>query len=588
MSGARVLLAVLLLACLPLGSTSAAPASPPDGNDAWCAGTPTLTISAAKHLYLQRRLERQRLERGKRAVPGKATEVHASGRVAVIQGDETLVPPPRPFDLAHRGVQFLRGEGGYRAVPSRKPLFTVIGDRVELGDTDAVAVDLPGWEFPFYGETYSRVYVDADGNLSFGTAAPFWRHDLRDLLEGPPRIALFFADLDPTAARGEAGVYVRTFRERLRVTWLRVPTWRYGEEISAQVTLFANGRIQLLYGDLEPKAAIVGISPGGGSALDLLDFDVELPHPPLAGAIAEHFTELHDYDELGVARAFYQHFQDSYDFLIIYLDFPHRLLGGAANAYYSTFQNSVQGIARQILDDSGLAGSDGVLQGIVHMGSMDVYPEDPDEVFRHIHTPLSILAHEVGHRWLTTVSFRDQNGNTSAALRATRIISHWSFYFDSGASPMLGNEIVDNGDGTFLTIGGPRRYGDLDLYLMGLLPPQAVGDFFYVTNVSDPIPTDSKPRGDFTIRGDRVNVSLDRVIAVEGPRIPSSAASQRHFRMAFVLVTADGKAPRPDAFAKLQRLRRRWMRYFPEITRGEAAVATALRLRVPTDAGQRP
>ncbi len=57
------------------------------------------------------------------------------------------------------------------------------------------------------------------------------------------------------------------------------------------MTLFADGRIQLLYGDVEPKAAIVGISPGGGSALDLLDYDIELPHPPLAGAIAEHLEE---------------------------------------------------------------------------------------------------------------------------------------------------------------------------------------------------------------------------------------------------------------------------------------------------------
>lgn len=568
-----LLLVLLLLLCLPLASTRAAPRE--KGDDDVCAGTPGLAVSAARHLDFQRRLERQRREG---AVPGKATRVYADRKVAVIQGDESLVSPPVAFDLAHRGIQFLPRQDGYAARSTYRPLFTTIGERVELDDTDSVAVALPGWQFPFFGESYGSVYVDADGNLTFGASGADWRHDFLRFLNGPPRIAVFYADLYPPGAHGEAGVYVRTFPNRLRVTWLRVPRWSDGKEISAQVTLFASGRIQLLYGDLTDVSAIVGISPGGGEErLELLDYDVELPHPPLEGAIAEQFSEFHNYDELGVARTFYQHFQDRYDFLIIFLDFPHKLLGGAANAYYSTFQNFVQGIAREIVDQSDLAGSDGVLQGIVHMGSTDIYPEDPDEVFRHIHTPLSLLAHEMGHRWLTTVSFRDRNGNDSSALRASGISAHWSFYFDSDASPMLGNEILDNGDGTFLTVGGPRRYSDLDLYLMGLLPPEAVRDFFYVTNVPNPISTDSKPRGDYTFRGDRVDVGIDQVIAVEGPRIPSSVDSRRHFRTAFLLLTADGARPRPEALRKLQRLRRRWMQYFPEITRGEATVATALR-----------
>lgn len=571
----RTLLLVPLLLCLPLGSAQAAPASPQArGDDNACAGTPSLAISAARHLSFERRLERRRVEG---AVPGKATRVYADGKVAVIQGDESLVSPPVPFDLAQQGVQFLPRQDGYAVVRSRKPLFETIGERVVLEDTDSVAVALPGWEFPFFGESYGTVYVDADGNLTFGASGADWRHDFLRLLNGPPRIAVFYADLYPPGAQGEAGVYVRTFPERLRVTWLRVPRWSDGKEITAQVTLFASGRIQLLYGDMTEVSAIVGISPGGGEErLELLDYDVELPHPPLAGAIAEQFSELHNYDELGVARTFYEHFRDSYDFLIFWLDFPHKLLGGAANAYYSTFRNSTRGIAREIVDQSDLAGSDGVLQGIVHMGSMDIYPEDPDEVFRHIHTTLSLLAHEMGHRWLTTVSFRDRNGNASSALRADYIVSHWSFYFDSDASPLLGNEILDNGDGTFLTVGGPRRYSDLDLYLMGLLPPEAVSDFFYVTNVPNPISTDSKPRGGYTFRGDRVNVGLDQVIAVEGPRIPSSADSQRHFRVAFVLLTADAAPPRPEALRKLQRIRRRFMEHFPEITRGEATLATAI------------
>ncbi|MCP4659085.1 MAG: hypothetical protein GY856_27060 [bacterium] len=266
---------------------------------------------------------------------------------------------------------------------------------------------------------------------------------------------------------------------------------------------------------------------------------------------------------------------DVYDFIVIWLDFPHALLGGGANAYYSQFKNTVQGIGRGIFDDSDLAGSDGRLQGVAHMGMMDIYPEDPDEVFRHIHTPMSILTHEVCHRWLASVSFLDQYGNVSQDLRAAYIRSHWSFYFHSDASVMLGNDIRDNGDGTFLTVGGPRRFGDLDLYLMGLIPPEQVRELFYVDNVDNPT-HDRKPEGGVTIIGDRVNVSIDQIIAVEGARIPSSVESQKHFRVAFVLLTADGKPPRREALAKLRRIRRRWMEYIPEISRGLATVATRL------------
>lgn len=276
MSRRLVLPLVLLMLC----STQLASASPRErADDAWCAGTPSLAISAARHLLFQRRLERRA-----GAVPGKTTWVYAAGQVAVIAGDETLVSPPVAFDLARQGVQFLPREEGYAAQRTLRPPFATLGDRVELGDTDSVAVTLPGWEFPFFGESYSQVHVDADGNLTFGASGASWRHDLPLFLDGPPRIAVFYADLYPPAADDGAGVFVRTFPNRLRVTWLRVPRWSDGREVTAQVTIFANGRIQLLYGDMEDVTAIVGISPGGGEErLELLDYDVELPYPDTVG-----------------------------------------------------------------------------------------------------------------------------------------------------------------------------------------------------------------------------------------------------------------------------------------------------------------
>jgi hypothetical protein len=286
----------------------------------------------------------------------------------------------------------------------------------------------------------------------------------------------------------------------------------------------------------------------------------------------------YEYDEIHLARTFFEHHRDVYDSLIVWLDFPHSPLGGRAGAWSQGLRNDVQGIGPPLFDNSEMVGSDGQLASIVHMGSMDNYPEDPDEVFRHVHTPLSRLAHEYSHRWLTFVSFRDQHGNISAGLRARNVFSHWSFYTDSDLSVMLGNDIQDNGDGTFTTLGGLRRYSDLDLYLMGLIPPEQVPDVFYVDNVPD-AQHDAKPRAGVTFTGDRVNVTIEQIIAAEGPRIPTSVESQKHFRTAFVLLTADGRPPRPEALAKLQRIRRRWVEYFHEITRGLATMETTIHLR---------
>ena len=71
-----------------------------------------------------------------------------------------------------------------------------------LTDDDASRQTLP-FSFSFYGGQQSSVFVNSDGNLTFEDAdtASDTRGFAR-LLGGPPRIAPFFADLDPSTAGG--------------------------------------------------------------------------------------------------------------------------------------------------------------------------------------------------------------------------------------------------------------------------------------------------------------------------------------------------------------------------------------------------
>ena len=51
-----------------------------------------------------------------------------------------------------------------------------------------------------------------------------WIHTFRhDPCMGDPGVAPFFADLDPSAATGDGGVYVRLAGNKIVITWSKVP-----------------------------------------------------------------------------------------------------------------------------------------------------------------------------------------------------------------------------------------------------------------------------------------------------------------------------------------------------------------------------
>lgn len=186
------------------------------------------------------------------------------------------------------------------------------------------------------------------------------------------------------------------------------------------------------------------------------------------------------------------------------------------------------------------------------------------------------MGHELGHRWSTYVSFLDEDLEPSYDLLALGS-GHWSYFTNSEGSLMHGNAWADNGDGTFsATDGAHTRYSPLDRYLMGLAGPASVPDFFYIANPdSDASPFDL-PTFDDTVTGERVDVSLDDIIASEGRRRPAPVASPKSFRTAFLVVGLVGQGVSPEAVAKVENYRRRWMTFFAEATGGRGEVKTAL------------
>ena len=217
------------------------------------------------------------------------------------------------------------------------------------------------------------------------------------------------------------------------------------------------------------------------------------------------------------------------------------------------------------------------MRSFVQMGALAHYPTDPDQVFLRTNSTMDVLGQETGHRWGAFLSFKDPStGGVSSALLG-RAFSHWSFLFNSDASDLEGNEIQDQGGGTFKSVDSTVGFGPLDLYIMGLIPPSEVPPLFIVRS-GDVLP-EAPPEAGVQLHGERVDLTIDDVIAAEGPRVPSSAQAPHSFNMAFVLVERNGQAPSAASLQKLETFRTRWEAYFGEATKGLGSVDTSLRDR---------
>jgi len=572
---------LLVLAAVLVAASPAAAASPADPNS-WCGTHPlNLPIFAAQHQAYERQLARQRLAG---SLPEKAAPVvFQSGNVAVIEDDGSIVRRPNLFDLAGRAMQILRRPKGITVVRSPLDVKDFTGDKLPLGDDDAIEIDFPaGFTFPFGDQVYASVWVHSDGNLTFGEPdAASAQRSLSRLIAGPPRLAPLFSDLDPSAAGAAGGVYVDFPPLRVRVTWREVPIFGDDDRINTfQVTLFSNGRAVFAYGDrIMATEAVVGVAPFGTDDVQVLNYDVELPfRPPQRVAIAEAFTESMDVDLAVLSQTFLQHFEDAYDFLAVWEDFSITLLQGNAFAFASTIKNDVRGIGQQVYDGTAGYGSSGRLQTILQMGWINKYSTELGRRTNRTYDSMGILAHEAGHRWLSFPRIIEGNG-----ARTNRLIgaggSHWSFFVDTDGSLMEGNDYDDVGGGDFrITARTTTHFSDLDQYLMGLLPPAQVADFFYIDN------PDAFDKNDVTlpdrigliVGGNRVNARVEDVIAAEGPRIPAAAAAPKNFRIAFILLTRPGQHAAQASIDRLETLRGQFLGYFQGVTDNRATVGTAL------------
>ena len=121
---------------------------------------------------------------------------------------------------------------------------------------------------------------------------------------------------------------------------------------------------------------------------------------------------------------------------------------------------------------------------------------------------------------------------------------------------MGGGVWLDNFDQTYTQLDDDyyvpaTGWSYLDLYLMGLISSAEVPDFFILRNL---VPAGKDANGHPIFKADRSKVTIQGVIAAEGPRLPGVDKSQREFNTGMVIVVQHGKKPSHELIERADRL----------------------------------
>ncbi|MCL7488877.1 MAG: Ig-like domain-containing protein [Desulfobulbaceae bacterium] len=270
-----------------------------------------------------------------------------------------------------------------------------------------------------------------------------------------------------------------------------------------------------------------------------------------------------------ITKEFYRIHPDEYDFLVIFSNFDFQMPQEEAIAFYQEIKNDVQGIGKELFDNSSLYGSNGMLQGTIDMGNINFIVSDPlDPGFSDT---MATLSHELLHRWAASVTFRKADNTSSRDLLGLGGY-HWSFLLDTAGSLEYGNHWVDNDNGTFTSLAGRRYFSPLDMYLMGFVDKSEVPPMLLIDNPD--INPARLPEPGVTIQGNPQYITIDDIIAAEGDRVPDAADSRKNFKVGCIFITRPGTYSNADLYG-IRNIMKSWSMWFSGLTNGRGKIFIA-------------
>lgn len=278
---------------------------------------------------------------------------------------------------------------------------------------------------------------------------------------------------------------------------------------------------------------------------------------------------------------------DDSQFLIVYTTWT---LPAGVGALYQAVANDVQGIGYEhiaeldpIIPEPYFDDTPGSqFQGFMHMNRWTQYLGN-DEGGLDDEVISLIFGQEFGHAWLAFPHVALEGANPRVMLG--RSDAHWSFYLHTAGSPVQGHDWVDNGDGTFTAQKTDFfEFSDLDLYLMGLIPPEDVEPFFAIESPSDCVDSASQDGGcappdafqfqadSYTVTGTRRDLTVQDIIASEGARVPAWPDAPSEYDVSFILIKRPDETLSEEELEAMDAIVRRSIEIFDAQTRGLASI----------------
>lgn len=138
------------------------------------------------------------------------------------------------------------------------------GILLPLGDDTSVELGGFGFDFPFDGTDYPTIFVNSNGNITFGAPSFDFSESISEFENGPPRIAALWDDLSPN--NGGLVLASSDFSTELSIEFVDVPEFFSTGANSFKITLFATGEVHIDYGDMTAVDGIAGAAEGGGAS----------------------------------------------------------------------------------------------------------------------------------------------------------------------------------------------------------------------------------------------------------------------------------------------------------------------------------
>jgi hypothetical protein len=555
--------------------------------------------------------------------------VSTQGDLIVVELDDGELGKTNLFDLTGHTLRFTPDGSGYRV--ASRPLNWDPDYGPEMASAEA---NFKRFAFPFSGKSWNSLLVGTTGSIRFGASEkdvasdPYGHRDAGIVLERFDQLAEVANKLVNKAPaicvflkpRLSGPRYLKELPDRAVITWdLTEPfgslldfTW-FKTVNRFQAILHRDGAIEMSYKELTAEDAIVGIYPAPSGAIKpaAVHFSsLSRKDGPFA-VVYESFHYLAPPEPQDLSCTVIKSLGDKFDFLAYYSDFridnqeastpSDGPIGGNVTGIGNTEHEQTHqvlesrctqgrfqlGFAQPVWVGSNEAQQwppEGAPVGNSHditFYSRQLTEGSPDGKPFPYNYAVGHIGHEVGHRWSAYVSAK-VNGETIslgawphwAPGLETRVAFPYSLPIE--ASTLGGGVWQDNIDGTFTQLRDgyfvpATGYSYLDLYLMGLISAAEVPDFFILNNL---VRVSKDTNGHPIFRAERTKVTIEDVIAAEGPRLPSVGHSQRKFNTGIVVIVEHGRRPSHQLIERANGIRQHWIEYYETTTDRRASMTS--------------